>query len=136
METKCTYNARNWESNPGPVVHNAGQWSNSQEVECPRHFSPGEFLLTYRRKRGKEKKRKMEKKEGKSKKGRWKIENGRRKSYKMRRGFFFSFLFTFNLFTFQNHWNLFWVYQNGNFVPGKRILRQEKYSGKMTLPPL
>ena len=35
----------------------------------------------------------MEKKEGKSKKGRWKIENGRRKNYKMRRGFFFIIFF-------------------------------------------
>ena len=30
--------------------------------------------------------------------------------------------------TFENDGNLFWVYQNGNFLPGKK-------SGKMTLPP-
>ena len=24
------------------------------------------------------------------------------------------------------HWNLFWVTQNGNFVPGKSISRREK----------
>ena len=41
---------------------------------------------------------KWRRKEGKSKKGRWKIENARRKSYKMRRGFFFFFLFCFVLF--------------------------------------
>ena len=42
---------------------------------------------------GKERKGKREngEKEGKLKKGRWKIENVRRKSYKMRRGDFFFF---------------------------------------------
>ena len=44
-------------------------------------------------------------------------------------------LFFFPLFTFENDGNLFWVYQNGNFLPGKNISRQEKKSGKMTLPP-
>ena len=57
----------------------------------------------------------------------------------MRRGlfffFFFFFLFAFHFF-FQNHWNLFQVYQNGNFLPGKSISHRGKKSGKMTLPPL
>ena len=39
----------------------------------------------------------------------------------------------FLLFTFVNHWNLFWVYQNGNFLPGRKIRKSdfahsEKYS--------
>ena len=30
---------------------------------------------------------------------------------------------------------MFWVYQNGNFLPGKSISPPGKKSGKMTLPP-
>ena len=39
---------------------------------------------------------------------------------------FFFLSFFFLLFTFQNHWNLFWVYQNRNFLLGKSISCQEK----------
>ena len=57
-------------------------------------------------------------------KKRWKIGNGSRKtSEKEVRTFFFFF---FLLFTFENDENLFWVYQNGNFLPGKSISRREK----------
>ena len=45
------------------------------------------------------------------------------------------FFFFFLLFTFENDGNLFWIYQNGNFLPGKYISRRGKKSGKMTLPP-
>ena len=69
-----------------------------------------------------------EKKENQKVKGRWKIENGRRKSYKMRRR-----LFVF-LFTFQNHWNMFWVYQNGNFLPGKGISHRAKNQERYLCP--
>ena len=31
--------------------------------------------------------------------------------------------------------NLFWVYQNGNFLPGKKASRRVKKSEKITLPP-
>ena len=49
------------------------------------------------------------------------------KSCKMSRGpFFFFFFFFFLLFTFQNDKNLFWVYQNGNFLSGKSISCREK----------
>ena len=59
-------------------------------------------------------------------KKRWKIGNGSRKmSEKDVRTFFFFFFF-FLLFTFENDENLFWVYQNGNFLPGKSISRREK----------
>ena len=40
--------------------------------------------------------------------------------------FFFFFFFLFVLFTFENDGNLFWVYQNGNFLPGKSISRLKK----------
>ena len=63
-----------------------------------------------------------------------KVENWKWKVGKLQneeRIFFFFFL----LVTFQNHSNLFWVYQNGNFLPGISISHQEKKSGKMTLPP-
>ena len=85
-------------------------------------------------------------------------ENGRRKSYERRRGlfvlfcfvlwflfFFLSFFFCFSLFrttescfrsTKMGIFYLFWVYQNGNFLSGKSISRQEKNQEKMTLPPL
>ena len=43
-------------------------------------------------------------------------------------------LFFFLLFTFENDGNLFWVYQNGNFLPVKSISRRKKKSGKVTLP--
>ena len=36
----------------------------------------------------------------------------------------------FLLFTFENDENLFWVYQNGNFLPGKSISRREKNQEK------
>ena len=47
---------------------------------------------------------------------------------------FFSLFF----FTFQNHSNLFWVYQNAKFSTGKKhftIFTPGKKSGKITLPP-
>ena len=43
--------------------------------------------------------------------------------------------FFFFLFTFENYRNLFWIYQNGNFLPGKKHFTPGKKSGKMTLPP-
>ena len=50
--------------------------------------------------------------------------------------FFFVFvcLFVFSLFTFENGGNLFWVYQNGNFLPGKSISRGEKSQGNDFAP--
>ena len=84
-------------------------------AECSPDTSHQENFCWPTWKRETRKKGKMEKKEGKSKKGRWKIANGRRKSYKMRS----------LLFTFQNHQNLFWVYQNGNFLPGKKIRKND-----------
>ena len=106
------------------------QWRNRRGGQggrvSPHRILIGNFLVTYREKRGKEKVEKiglkLRRKEGKSWKGRWKTGNGSRKSCKKRWGPFFFFL----LFTFENDWNLFWVYQNGNFLPGKYISRREK----------
>ena len=81
----------------------------------------GKFLLTPTGKREVRKKRKMEKK----KKENWKREGGENEE----RIFFF-----FLLFTFQNHWNLFSVYQNGNFLPGKSISCGEKNQEKWLCP--
>ena len=93
------------------------QWRNRRGAggaECPPRLLTGKFL-TYWEKSGKEK---MEKGEnGEEKKENCEREGGKLKmggkSSKMRRGLFFFFL----LFTFQNNKNLFWVYQNGNFLP-------------------
>ena len=49
------------------------------------------------------------------------------------RFFYFSFFFSL-LFTFLKHWNLFWVYQNGNFYQEKTF-HVGKKSEKVTLPP-
>ena len=92
------------------------------ELRVPPTLLTRKFLLKYQEKRSKEKSENWkEKKE--NQKG--KVENWGRKVTKWgqneERTFFFFFLFTF-----QNHWNLFWVYQNGNFLPGKKISRQEK----------
>ena len=38
------------------------------------------------------------------------------------------------LFTFENDGNLLWVYQNGNFVPGKSISHQENNQEKWLCP--
>ena len=40
------------------------------------------------------------------------------------------------LVTFWNHWNLFGVYQNGQFLTGKIIFHARKKSGKLTVSPL
>ena len=64
----------------------------------PWHFSPGNFCWPIRKRQGRQKgkwrRRKIKKGGGE---GRLKIENGRRKSYKVRRGpFFFFFAFHFS----------------------------------------
>ena len=102
-----------------------GQWHNSRGQSAPWHFSLQNFCWPTR-KREARKKAKTEKK-------RTKIENWKWEEKFTQWGEDLFFLFIF--FTFQNHWNLFWVYQNGNFLPGKSISHRGK-SGKMTLTPL
>ena len=86
------------------------------------------FLLTYREKRGEEK-GKMERKKRRRKieKGKgWKIENGKRERYQMRREPFFVFCFGFSLF------------KTTEICLGSTKMGTStgKKSGKMTLPPL
>ena len=80
----------------------------------------------------------MEKKRRKIEKRRWKIENGRRKSYKMRKGcFFLLFFFFFFFFFFAFHFSKpvkfvpvvlgvqKWEFSTGKkhyFTPGKKTL--------------
>ena len=87
---RCSFNGfstliQRWTCLLGSGV-TAGSWGALwQGVECPRHFSPGNFCWpTVKMRQGR--KGKWKRKEGKSKRGSWRIENGRRKRYKMRRG--------------------------------------------------
>ena len=57
----------------------------------------------------------------------FKMEGGLEKIQNEERIFFF-------FFTFQNDWNLFWVYQNGNFLLWKSISRRRGKMRKMTCP--
>ena len=112
------------------------QWHNmqgGQGAECPPETSDWEIFVVVRQKRqGKKGKRvKLRRKEGKLWKGRWKIWNRSRKSYKRGGDLFFFF---FLLFTFENNRNLFWVYQNGNFLPGKNISCWGKNQEKWLCP--
>ena len=137
------------------ILANVGrkQWRNrrgggggGQGAVIPRDFWPGNFCWRI----GKRKARKIEKLEQnrrKMEKGKVKIENGKGKVTKGGEDFVlfcfvfvFCFLFCFCfvlfcfclfvclflLFTFQNDWGLFWVYQNGNFLPGKSVCAGEK----------
>ena len=77
-----------------------------------------------------QKRRKIEKKK---QGGKLEIEGG--KVTNRGEDFFFFFFFFSLLFTFQNDWNLFWVYQNGNFLPGKSISGLEKIRKTDSPPP-
>ena len=114
---------------------------------APLHFSLGNFMI-YREKGGKEE-REMERKRRKI----WKeSENlkmeGERYENEQRTSFLFCFfvfvfvfclfvllvsLFVFLLVTFWNHWNLFWVYQNGQFSWEKSYFMLGKKTGNLTL---
>ena len=92
-------------------------------AKCPRDFWPGNFCWRIGKKEAKKKGKRgenwEEKKENCKREG-GKLETEVGKAIK--RGelfFFFFFFFFFLLFTFENDGNLFWVHQNGNFLPGK-----------------
>ena len=100
----------------------------------PRDFWLGNFC--WPGKQEARKKGKMEEKRRKIKKGkRRKIEKGKMEGGKVtkwaEKTFFFFF---FLLFTFKSHWNLFWIYQNGNFILGKSISHREKNQEKWLCP--
>ena len=105
------------------------QWCNRQggRLPPPQDFWPGNFCWPIRKREARKKRENGEK--------RRKIEKGKVEIWKCmeeklqnegRTFFFFLPFFFFLLFTFKNHWNLFWVNQNGNFLPGKSISCQEK----------
>ena len=97
----------------------------------PRDFWLGNFCLTYREERGKEKRENgaRKKEDQKRESGKLIMEGGKVTKWGEDPFFFFSLL---------KPLNFFWVYQNGNFLPGKSILhcKKKKKTGKMTLPPL
>ena len=102
-------------------------------VECPPDTSHWEISADLPGKERVGKTGKWRRKEEKSRKRKWKIENGRRKSDKMRRGFFFFFFFAFH-FSKPVKFVLGqpkWKFSNrkNHFSPGKN-------SGKMILTPL
>ena len=111
----------------------------------PPETSDREIFADDREKRGKEKNGKgvkienWEEKKESCKRGGGKLEMEVGKVIK--RGedpfllFFFFVLFCFFLlFTFENNVNLFWVYQNGNFLLGKSISCQENNQEKWLCP--
>ena len=103
-------------------------------AECSPETSEQEIFVVLPGKKRQEKNVKWRRKKKKERK--IEREGGKLmgESYKFGEEFFFFF---FLLFTFQNHWNLFWVYQNGKFSPGKTFhARGKKKTGNMTLPPL
>ena len=128
------------------LVESSGVTSRGDRVP-PRDFWPGNFWWPNgkkeARKKGKRGENCEEKKENcKREGGKLKMESG--KVTKWGEDFFVlfylsvyfaSFVCLFLLLTFQNHSNLFWVYQNGNFFTGKKHFMPGKKSGKMTLPP-
>ena len=105
-----------------------GVTGGGREADAPSETSDREFLLTYRekspfgKKSGKENMEKGENEEEKKETckregGKLKMEGGKSSI------FFFFFFFCFSLFKTTK---IFLVYQNGNFLPGKRNSRGEK----------
>ena len=118
-----------------PITHlisNSG--ITGRGAECPPETSNWEIFadVSGKKRQGKrERGWKLRRKEGKLLKGRWKIWNGSKKVIK--EGKDLSFFF-FLLFTFENDGNLFWIYQNGNFLQGKSISHREKNQEKWLCP--
>ena len=71
--------------------------------------------------------------EGKKENGEEKKENRKRGRLQNEERTFFFFFFFF-AFHFWNHWNLIWVYQNGNFLPEK-VFHAEKKIRKNNFAP-
>ena len=114
-----------------PLLH--GQWRNRRGAgggqSAPPETSDREIFADVSGKKRQGKKGKGWKLSRKG--GKLEMEAGKRQ--KKRWGPFFFFFF-FLLFTFENDENLFWVYQNGNFLPGKSISRREKNQEKWLCP--
>ena len=113
---------------------NMGYWKNqwrnrrgggARGQSTPTHFWPGNFCWPSGKREARN--REIGEKDG----GKLKMEGGQVKSYKMTIGFLLIIiLLSFFLFIFHNQWNLFWVCQNGNFLPRKTISRRGKNEQK------
>ena len=105
--------------------------------QCPPETSDCEISadLPEKERRGKEKRENGAEKKENLKMAGGKIENGRRKSYKMMRGLFFFFFFFFFHFSKPLEFVL-GLPRMGIFYREKSISGREKKSGEMTLPPL
>ena len=105
------------------------QWRNRRGVgRVPPETSDREIFADLP---GKKRQGKIRKGGGGEWRGRWKIENGRRGSYQMRRGLFFFFFF-FSLFKTTKI--CFGCTKMKIFYRKKSISRREKNQEKMTLP--
>ena len=115
---------------------NSSQWRNrrgggGRGGRVPlRDFWPGNFCWRIGKKEARKKGKRGENWEEKVENWKWKQENMRKRGEDL----FFFFFFFFLLFTFEKDKNLFWVYQNGNFLPGKSISRREKNQEKWLCP--
>ena len=78
-------------------------------------------------KRRKEKRETGEEKKENKKRGGWKLKMEGGKVTKWGENFSY-FFFCFSLF--KNQWNLFWIYEKRNFLPGKSISRQKRIQEK------
>ena len=122
-----TFHLMNWSLLTSSVTKGRGH-----VAQCPPETSDREISADLPGKKRQGQNGKQSRKEGKLKREggkfwKWKEE---KLGNEERTPFFFFFFFL--LFHFKNHWNLFWVYQNQNFLPGKKHFML----GKMTLPPL
>ena len=114
---------KQYKTKPSGVTGGGG----GRGAEWPLRLLTGIFYLPGKKEASKKWKRgKWRRKEGKLYKGRWKIENGRRETFQNEERAFFVH--------FSNDSNLFWVYQIGNFLPGKSISRRETNQEKWLCP--
>ena len=104
------------------------QWRNrrgggpGRQSAPPRDFWPGNFCWRIGKNKARKKGKQLEMEVGKV----------------IKRGedlFFFFFFPSPLLFTFENSGNLFWVYQNGNFLPGKSSFHAGKKIRKNDFAP-
>ena len=117
----------------------SGVTGGGQVEECPPETSDREIFADLQGKKegrkngkggnGEEKKENCEREGGKLKMGGGKCSEMRRGGEDLLPFFFFVVALHF-----QNEENLFWGYQNRNFLPGKSISRQEKNQEKWLCP--
>ena len=112
---KSRWTDRSWFISSDVTAGGGGQGTSHREISADL---PG--------KERQEKKGKLRRKEGKVENWKWK---GEKLQNEERTFSFFCFA------TFQNHWNLFWVYPNGNFLLGKTFHAWKKEIKKNDFAP-